>query len=96
MRNLLAFALKIDRLFSVLCRTTQYFGHRTAGNCNKGIENKVHNSYINIAMLKLFSIENKILKNIIKYCKRIIFSVYDNWRTMNFLLFCVDFIWWLI
>ena len=38
--------------------------------------------------VKYFS--NNIFKD--KYCKRIIFSVYDIWRTMNFLLFCVDFI----
>ena len=31
-----------------------------------------------------------------KYCKHIIFSVYDIWRTFNFLLFSLDYIWWLI
>ena len=29
------------------------------------------------------------------YCKCIIFSVYDTWRTSNFLLFSVDLFWWL-
>ena len=30
------------------------------------------------------------------YCKRIIFGVYDIWRTLNFRIFSVDFIWRLI
>ena len=34
-----------------------------------------------------------LLTKIVKYCKRIIFSVYDIWRNFNFWLFSVDLNW---
>ena len=39
---------------------------------------------------------NKNFSKVVMYCKRIIFSVYDIWRFLDFLLLSVELIWWLI
>ena len=53
-----------------------------------------HFHFKTLKMAKILLIRKK--HYFINYCKCIIFSVYDIWRFSDFLLFCVDLIWWLI
>ena len=53
----------------------------------------MNKEYIMIFLIHIYLIYKHIFEI---YCKCIIFSVYDIWRTLDFLLFSMDLIWFVI